>query len=163
MEPAKISHKVDEPLYNSRLIRNYVEYAMKYQPRLDLDRILEYAEISRHEMVDPGHWFSQKQVDRFHEILVRETDQADISRKVGRYAASSETSSTIRQYALGLLNPASVYRMLEKITSNLSRATKFETRKIDDNSVEVKVTLKAGVAEKQYQCENRMGLLESVA
>lgn len=156
-------YKPDDPLYNSRLIRNYVEYATSYHPNMNLDRVLQHASISRHELEDPGHWFNQEQVDRFHEILTKETGQNNISREVGRYAAFSQTSSTIRQYALGLMTPASVYKMLEKITRNLSRASIFKTRKIGSNSVEVRVTLEPGVTEKLYQCENRMGLLESVA
>jgi PAS domain S-box-containing protein len=154
---------MNEPLYNSRIIQDHVEYITKYHPEMDVDNTLSYAGISRHELEDPGHWFNQLQVNRFHEILVRETGCPDISREVGRYAAYSKTSSVVRQYALGLLSPASVYRMLDAITPTLSRGSEFKTRKLSDNSVEVKVTVKPGVAEQEFQCENRTGLLESVA
>ena len=153
----------DDTLYNSRLIRNYVEYTSKYHPDADIDKVLEYSSIARHELEDPGHWFNQQQVDRFHESLVKETGHTAISRDVGRYAAFSQTSSTIRQYALGFLSPAFVYKMLERFAANLTQASKIKTRKISNNAVDVRITLKPGVVEKQYQCENRIGLLESIA
>jgi PAS domain S-box-containing protein len=152
----------EDPLYNSRLVKNYLEYLRLFHPSLNIEIILDYAGITRYEIDDPGHWFTQTQVDRFHEILVRETGDSEISRRVGRYAASASTSGLLKQYALSLMRPASAYRMLERMTSALSRATKFRVNKLGRNSVEITVTLEPGVKEKPYQCENRIGLLESI-
>ncbi len=53
-----LSH-IHAPLYNSRLIKNYVEYIKKFHPDLDLQDILHYSWIRTYELEDQGHWFSQ--------------------------------------------------------------------------------------------------------
>ena len=99
-------HMNDDPLYNSRLIKNYVEFTEKYYPDVDIDSLLSYAGIAGYELEDQGHWFSQNQVDRFHQILAQKTGDPNISREVGRYAASSKASGAVRQYVLGFMSPA---------------------------------------------------------
>jgi PAS domain S-box-containing protein len=53
--------------------------------------------------------------------------------------------------------------MLGKIALKMSRAYIIKTKVIASNQVELTFKTKPGVAEKPYQCENRMGLLESIA
>ncbi len=93
-------NKIDEPLYNSRIIKNYVEYVEKYHPNVDIDSILSYSGITNYEMDDQGHWFTQRHVDRFHEIIIQKIGNTNISREVGRYAASSKAAGILKQYAL---------------------------------------------------------------
>lgn len=155
-------HKIDDPLYNSRLIKNYVEYIDEFHPEVDLDPILSYAWITTYELEDQGHWFSQWQVDRFYELLRQKTKDPNIARKVGRFAASAKGSRAINQYALGFMTPAAAYWVLEKIAPHLTRASTLETRKLGPNKVKVSAIPKVGVLEKPYQCENRMGMLESL-
>ena len=153
----------DTPLYNSRIIKTYLEHTEKHYPEIDVDSVLRYAGMTTYELEDKGHWFTQRQVDRFYEILVEKAGDPNIAREAGRYAATSQASGALRQYALGFLTPATAYRMLEKLASNLSRAHTFRTRQIGRDKVEVTVSLKPGVMEKSYQCDNRIGLLESIA
>jgi class 3 adenylate cyclase len=153
---------IDEPLYNSRLIKNYLEYLQKFHPNVDADEILRYAWIRTYEVEDQGHWFSQWQIDRFHEILIQKTGDSSISRKVGRYAASSEASGLLKRYALGFMTPGAAYWFLEKIAPHLSRAVKFETRKLGANKFEITSTPNPGAYPKPYQCDTLMGQLEAL-
>ena len=163
MEPSKEpSDTIDEPLYNSRLIKNYSEYTKKSYPEIDIEPILVYAGITRYELEDQGHWFSQRQVDRFHAMLSQKTGDPHISRKVGRFAAASQASGAFRQYALGFMTPASAFKMLGIFASNMTRSTVFNARNINNNTTEVTVKAKKGAKEKPYQCDNRLGLLEAV-
>ena len=153
----------DTPLYNSRIIKTYLEHAEKHYPEINVDSVLRYAGMTTYELEDRGHWFTQSQADRFYEILVEKTANPNIAREAGRYAAISQASGALRQYAMGFLTPSTAYRMLEKLASNLSRAHTFKTRQIARDKVEVTVSVKPGIVEKTYQCENRKGLLEAIA
>jgi class 3 adenylate cyclase len=155
--------RIDTPLYNSRLIKNYVEYIKEFHPDVDIHSILSYAWIKTYELDDQGHWFSQWQVDRFHELLRKKIGDPNISRKVGRYAASSKASNVIKQYALGFMTPGTAYWLLEKLASHLTRASKFKSRKLGANKIEVSAIPNQGVLEKPYQCDNRMGIFESIS
>ena len=62
------------PLYNSRIIKNYVEYLKSYYPDIDIASLLKYADIEAYQLDDEGHWLSQEQVDRFHEMLAEKTE-----------------------------------------------------------------------------------------
>ena len=153
----------DDPLYNSRIIKNYVEYTKIYYPDIDIDPILRHAGIATYEVEDQGYWFSQRQVDHFREVLDQKIADPDLSRKVGRYAASSKASGAVRQYTLGFMSPAAAYWVAEKIAPHLTRASILKTRKLGSNKIEVSAIPNPGVFQKPYQCENLMGNLEAVS
>ena len=155
--------RIDDPLYNTQLIKNYVEYVKKSYPDVSIDEVLHYGAIPKYQLEDSGHWLTQNQVDRFHEILVQKTGDPAISRKVGRFAASSEASGILRKVALGLMTPTSAYWAAQKLTSKMSRGFSFKLKKLGLNKIELIAALEPGVFEKPYQCENRFGLIEALA
>ena len=150
-------------IYNSRIIKSYVEYLKKHLPEVDSDPLLKYADIETYQLDDEGHWLTQEQVDRFHDILAKTTQDPDISRKVGRFSVTSRASGALGQYMLGFINPATVYGVLERINAQLSRGATLKTKAIGTDRIEAKATLQAGVVEKPYQCQNRLGGLEALA
>jgi len=155
--------RIDDPLYNTQLIKNYVEYAKEVHPDINIDEVLHYAEITNYQLEDSGHWLTQNQADRFHEILVQKTRDPAISRKVGRFAASSKASGILRKVALGLMTPASAYWAVQKLASKMSRGFSLKLKKLGINKIELIAVLEPGVSEKPYQCENRFGLIEALA
>jgi len=161
--PKKVASHIQDPLYNSRLIKNYVEYIKKFHPDLDLDDILGYAWIRNYELEDQGHWFSQWQVDRFHARLMQKAGDTKISRKVGQYAASSEASGALKNYTLGFVTPAAAYWLFEKIAPHMTRAMTFKSRKLGSYKFEIVCKPNPGVNLQPYQCENLMGQLEALS
>jgi PAS domain S-box-containing protein len=153
----------DKQYYSSRIIKSYVEYLKRFFPDVDVNPLLKHAGIEIFQLDDEGHWLTQKQVDRFHDMLEQATRDPEISRKVGRFAVTSRASGALGQYMLGFINPATVYGVLEKINGRLSRAAVMKTRAIAPDKIEAKVTLEPGVEEKPYQCANRLGGLEALA
>ncbi len=153
----------ETPLYNSRIIKSYVEYLNRYHPDIDIAPLLKYADMETYQLDDEGHWLTQSQIERFYEKLVQTIKDPDIARKVGRYSATSRASGALGQYLLGFINPATAYAVLEKINAHLSRAAVLKTKAIGANQIEVTAVLQPGVVEKPYQCLNRLGTLESLA
>lgn len=155
--------KSQNRLYHIRILRNYLELIKNNRPDIDIDKILDYAGISKSEVGDDGFWFTQEQADRFHEVLDELTGKRNIARDAGRYGASSASLGTIRQYIFSMLNPSMAYELLGRIGSKLTRGTKISIKKLSSNSVEAIYTLNPGVEEKPYQCQNRYGFMEAVA
>ena len=153
----------DPPLYSSRLINNYIEYVQEYHPDIEIKPILEYAGMAEQEVEDPGHWFSQKQTDCFHEIIVAMTGNPNISREAGRFSVSCKRIGAAKQYALGFVNPASIYLRIGKVAKTISRGALIRGKKLGGTKVEIIATPAPGTNEKPYQCENRIGILEAVA
>lgn len=151
------------PLYNSRIIKTYVEYLSKFYPDLDVMPILKDADISMHQVEDGGHWFTQSQCDRFQLKLAEKTGIADIPREAGRYAPFSKASGLVAQYTLGFITPKAAYMVLEKLYPHLSRALILKSNIIASNKIEIEAIPKSGVAESVYQCENRTGTFEAIA
>ncbi len=151
------------PLYNSRIIKIYLEYLSAYYPEVNIDHILDYAGIARYEVEDPAYWLTQDQADRFHYIAAKMTRNRNIARDAGRYGTSSRQLGPIRQYALGLMNAASAYLFIEKLYRIMSRGADVKVKKLGSQAVEIIATPRPGVQEKPYQCENRIGLFESLA
>jgi len=155
--------KIKSPLYNSRNVKNYLEFIDINYPDIDVTALLKHAGMTRYEVDDPAYWFTQQQIDRFHDKLSGMLGNKNISREVGRYAATSKASEILKKYTLGFVTPESAYWLLEKITPHITRGATFKSRKIGPNKVEVLVTQKPGVVENPHQCDNRMGQLEAIA
>ena len=151
------------PLYNSRIIKTYLAYIKKSYPDVDIDYLLKYAGMTRFEVEDLAHWFTQDQMDRFQQILVKKTGNPNIARDAGRYTTSYEGMGPVKQYTLGLMSLASVYLLMKKVYPIMSRGATVKTKKIGPDRVEIISTPNHGVNEKPYQCENRIGTFESLA
>jgi PAS domain S-box-containing protein len=153
----------DTPLYNSRIIKSFTEYLGVYHSHLNLIPILDYAGITSYQLDDEGHFFTQTQVDRFYEILVKMTGDPGIARKVGHYMPFSKASGNVAQYTLGFITPSAAYAVIGKLYILMSRGSSLSTRKVGSNQFEVVAIQNPGVTEKLYQCENRMGTFEGIA
>ena len=153
----------NEPLYNSRIVDTYIKMLKQRYSYVNIDEILDYAGMKAYEVADQGHWFTQAQIDRFHAIITQKTGSDTISREAGQYAASPEAVGVMRQYAMGMIGPARVYERIGKATSHFTRSSRYESKKLSRNSIEIKVTPREGVTERPFQCENRIGFWEAIA
>ncbi len=153
----------DAPLYNSRIPKMYLEYIQKFHPDVDIHALMNEAEITEFEINDPGHWFTQKQINRFHEKMDMITGNLNISREMGRYCASSKGIGAAKQMAIGLINVATAYQSFNRIYAAFSRHATFKTKKTGPNSIEMTTIVKPGVKEEPFQCQNRTGAFESMA
>jgi HD-GYP domain-containing protein (c-di-GMP phosphodiesterase class II) len=154
--------KTQTPLYNSRIVDTYVKLLQRAHPNVDVHELLRYAGMEPYEVADPGHWFTQEQVDLFHERLVQLTGNENISREAGRYAVSHETLGHLRYLGLSLLDPGSVFAIISQVTPLFTKSSDYRSRRLHASKVEITVTPRAGVAEKPFQCENRLGYFEAI-
>ena len=152
-----------DKLYNSRNIQVWIRFLEKRYPGTDIVKILEHADMKSYEINDDGHWFTQEQIDRFYEKTVQQTRNLTIAREAGRFVTAVETQSLIRRYLVGFLGPLQAYMILDRSSAMITQSSDFSVKKIDNASVEITVTQKPGAEEKHYQCENRLGILESIA
>lgn len=149
-------------LYNSRIIQTYLDYIETAFPGLDGRELLDRAGIAVHEVADTGHWFTQQEVDRFHQVLVERTGDADISRKAGRFSASSRGMALFKQYVAGLLSTETAFLAIGRIHTLFSKAATVEVKRRGRGVMEIIARPGPGVEEKPYQCANRLGMLEAL-
>ncbi len=153
----------DAAIYNSRITKGYIEFLKREYPEIELETLLHYAEMPVYAVDDEAHWFTQRQVDRFHDILVEKTGNPHIARDVGRFAASSDAMGVAKKYTLGLVRLSTAYLLMARLYPMISRGADITSRKVAPNKIELVVTPRPGVQEKLYQCENRMGTFEALA
>jgi PAS domain S-box-containing protein len=150
----------DTPLYSTKIVKSYFEYLSINHPEIATKSILDYAGITTYQLEDQGHWLTQKQVDRFQEILLKTTGDPNIPRKVGQFTCSA---GAVSQYTLGFMTPAAVYAILDKLYPYMTKGSTLKTKKIGPCTVEAIAIQNPGVTEKPYQCQNRMGIFEGMA
>ena len=80
----------DQALYNSRVIKTFLEYLNAHYPDLDTKTILDNSGVTIYEVNDGGHWFDQNQVDKFTEIVMKMTRNPHIALEVGRFSPFSK-------------------------------------------------------------------------
>jgi len=149
-------------IYNSRIIDIYIKLIKRKYSYINISELLSYAKMELYQVEDEGHWFTQEQVDLFHERLQKLTGNKQIAREAGRYSASTDALGVMRQYILGLVGPVKAYEIIGKVASNLTKSSRYESRLLSSNQVEITVTPNQGTKEKPFQCENRMGFFEAV-
>lgn len=152
----------EKPLYNSRLIDNYIKLLKQKYPHVDRSNLLNYAGMKTYEIEDQAHWFTQTQVDRFVEKLIQLTENKSIAREAGQYAASPDALGVMRQYALGLIGPVNAFKLIGQATSNLVKSASYQSEVQGPNKVKLTVTPFKDVSEKPFQCENRFGFWEAI-
>lgn len=152
----------EDQLYNSRTIDIYLKLVKKRYPHVNLEKILVYSHMQAYEVADPGHWFTQNQIDRFCEKLIEETGNPNIAREAGRFSASPDAGWSMQTVVFGFLGCTKAFDVIEKITPKLTKSSRFQSRTISSNKVEITVTQYPGVNEKSYQCESRIGYIEAI-
>lgn len=151
------------PLYNSRLVKNYLEYLEKVHPDIALDSLLAASGIGRAEVEDPGHWLNQDQINQFHAAMNEAANDPQIPRDAGRFAQASRTAGMLKRYALGFMTPMIAYRAVARLAAEWTRATDVAARPLSTRSIMLTVTPRAGVQEQPFQCANRIGMYEALA
>ncbi len=152
-----------QPSYNSRLIDTFIKLIKRKYSYINIGELLSYAGMELYQVEDEGHWFTQEQIDLFHDRLAKLSGNENIAREAGRYAASPDALGVMRQYALSLVGPAKAYELIGKYAHNFTKSSIYESKKAGSNKVEITVTPGKGVSEKPFQCENRMGYWEAIA
>ncbi|MCK5673572.1 MAG: HD domain-containing protein [Spirochaetales bacterium] len=159
----EVEEKKTKQPYNSRIIESYINFITVHYPDLDIYEMLKKSKMTAYEVEDHGHWFTQEQVDLFHEQLIEKTHDPLISRKAGRFMAKAKASGEIRYFFLGIIGLLSAYKMVGKAAKNMTKSTTFDVKSLSENSVEILVKQNTGYSEKEYQCQNRMGMFEAIA
>jgi HD-GYP domain-containing protein (c-di-GMP phosphodiesterase class II)/Tfp pilus assembly protein PilZ len=153
---------LSERIYNSRIIDTYLKCIKARYPHVDVSEILSHAGMEPYQVADQAFWFTQEQINCFYEKCVVATGNENIAREAGRYAASPGTLGTMRQYTLGLLSPATAFKLIQNVTRQFTRSADYTSQQIADNVVELTVTPKEGVREEEFQCKNRIGFFEAI-
>ncbi len=153
----------ERPLYSSRIIDTFIKYLGQRYPLIDANEILSNSGIKPYQVADQGHWFTQEEVDKFYEEILKKTGNKDIAREAGRFAASADSLGFIRQYILGLVGPGRAYELIGKFSSFFTKSSDYVAKRIGKHRVEITVTPHTDVKEKAFQCENRVGHLEALA
>ncbi len=89
MKPEELQ---DEPLYNSRIVNNYIKLIKSQYSYINIEELLNYAGMELYQVEDEGHWFSQNQINKFHQRLKELTGNQGYckgSRKVRRISWNS--------------------------------------------------------------------------
>jgi HD-GYP domain-containing protein (c-di-GMP phosphodiesterase class II) len=150
------------PLYSSKITKTYLRLIKNKYSYVNVTELLAYAGMEPYQVEDDGHWFTQSQVDRFQESLVKMTGNPGIAREAGRYNAMPEGFGLMARYVFGLAGPSKVFEIISKLASNLTRSTSYESKRISATEIEIVVSPKPGVVERPYQCENRMGYFAAI-
>jgi len=150
------------PLYNSIIIKTYIDYLESAYPSVNIEELLSFSDISNYELEDRGHWLTQNQVNRFQEYVTQALPGRNIAREAGRHIASPSASRILRQSIAGFISPSIAYWAIEKLGSSVSRHQTMKINKISNNKIEIIAAPHKNVKEESYQCENRLGMFEAV-
>ncbi len=149
-------------IYNSRILDNYVRLLKLRYPYININELLKPTGIDAHQIADPGHWFTQAEVDLFYEKVKKATGNPNIAREAGRYTVSPDAMGLAKQALLYLAGPIKVYELIDQWMPKFTKGGITRSRKISNSIVEITASPFEGVEEKPFQCENRMGYFEAI-
>ncbi|MBC2710416.1 MAG: PAS domain S-box protein [Desulfosarcina sp.] len=162
MSPDKSAFNEQTPLYNSGILGNYINYLESHHVDVDTDELLRCTGLTRFDINDEGHFFSQEQINDFHRCLDEKLADPKISYKVGQHALYMKSTGTIMQYGLQFITPGAMYKAVDRIYSKWSRGHLSKTTITGKGRAEVTVSAMPGVRDLPFQCENRLGIFEAI-
>jgi hypothetical protein len=139
-----------------------VHYLESHHGDVDIGELLRCSGLTRFDINDKGHYLTQAQVNRFHRCLDDTLDDPQISYKVGQHALQMKSTGTIKQYGLQFLTPAAMYKAVDHLYPKWSRGHVSKTTITGKGRAEVTVSLRPGVREEPFQCQNRQGIFEAI-
>lgn len=149
------------PLYKSSIVGNYVNY-LKSHRDMDIDDLLRCSGLDLMDINDEGHFLSQEQINKFHSCLDERLQDPEISYKVGLNALKLKSTGTVMQYGLQFLTPAAMYKAVDRLYPKWARGHVSRTTIVGKNRARVSVSVRQGLHEKPFQCENRRGIYEAI-
>ena len=152
-----------QPLYGSRGISVYLKLIKQKYSHVNITELLKYAEMELYQVEDKGHFFSQRQINRFYEKLVELTGNRKIAREAGRFASSPDLESLLGRSVISLISPVKYYEILGKYARAITRSSKYQAKILSSNKAEIIVTPYPGTKEELFQCENRIGYWEATS
>ncbi len=159
-DPSIINNQT--PLYNSGILGNYINYLQSHHVDIDIDELLRCSGLTRFDINDKGHFLTQEQINRFHHCLDKTLNDPEISYKVGRHALHMKSTGTIRQYGLQFITPGTMYRAVDRIYPKWSKGHLSKTTITGKDRADVEVSVRPGVQEERFQCDNRQGIFEAI-
>ncbi len=115
-------------------------------PDVDVGILLNYAGITSYQVEDGGHWFTQRQIDLFHEIMKQQTRVPDIARDVGRNSALFKASGAMRTINTGIHHTfRRLFNAWEALPLLQSCCDDFDKKHLESNQIEIFVTPNPGV------------------
>jgi len=158
--------EVDRP-YRSIILENYLEYLAESYPSLNTAALLNKAGIAPWEVADPGHWFTQQQMNNFYEEadnVISADGDISLARAAGRFMSNKRASKYLRQAVASMMTPDNALAMVNKVDlfGRYTKAISVKSRRLKTCKWEVTVSYKEGIKPSPHQCENILGHLEAV-
>lgn len=118
----------NKPLYGSRGIDLYMKLIKQKYNYVNIENLLRYAEMEPYQVEDEGHFFSQRQINRFYEKLVELTKNKNIAREAGRFSSSPEAYKTFARFTIGLISPTKFYHLMGFYVNKITKSSKYEAK-----------------------------------
>jgi len=150
----------EKRLYNSILSKMYILYLEKHYPEVNVHDILKDASLDEASINDPSHWFTQKEVNRFHNAIVKYSGGENIPYCTGKFGfeeSMKDSEETIKKRAQALGNPIEVFNELLPLAGVLTKSCSYQTYIESDSTIKVIVTENSNITEEPFQCESRKG------
>lgn len=150
--------------YNVNIFRIYVAY-LRHRLSWTGDQVNElFKEIGSEPsvLIYEDNWFDQTFADKFYQQVVNITGDQDIAYKVGQFSIDDTAKGVVGRVVTSLLTPEVAYKNIEKIASRYSTAASVKAVKVVKNYAIIRSSVAPNCEEKKYQCQNRVGMLQSV-
>ena len=150
--------------YNVKILKTYVAYLQQELgwSEAQIESLFDAAGVDIGLLTYDDNYFDQKLADRFHEVLNERTGDEDIAYHVGAYATHQSAKGITGRMISGFLSPSATYRNIGHFAADYSKGAILTAENVTHNSAVIKSVPVPSCDEKAYQCQNRVGLLESI-
>lgn len=151
-------------MYNVKILRIYVAY-LENILGWDEGKIQELFQLcgtDRSILTEEHNWFDQNLADSFHKHVTQMTGDPEIAYKVGAFTVHDSAQGLAGLIISGFLSPKIAYKNIARTGSMYTKGTTFTPIKTTHSSAIIRTKPIKGVTEREYQCRNRMGMLEAI-
>jgi len=146
---------------NLTIIRLYLRLLEKRYKHVNSDEILEYAGISRTDLL-ASNPISGDKLYRFFKCAIDATKNNYLAREAGRYYMSVDVLGISKNYMLSMMAPRFIFKRLNCLLSGISHPFTYTTKWLNGNTVILTVTPLDKKKENQFHCSQRKGVIEAI-
>jgi class 3 adenylate cyclase len=156
-----INPKYTVPHFSTRLWRAYKLYLNHHYGKDLFKNICEEMKIPEAYLSREDNWVSDEFARKFREILIRETGDKEIARKVGQFSISPDVINNLEYSIIKSLPPFLFFKLVKTNAPKLNRLYDIDIRKQGSGRFELTMTTRANVEADANVFLNTLGWIEA--
>lgn len=158
----QVNPKYTTPHYSTKMWRAYKLYLNHHYGKDLFSNICQQLDMPESYISRDDNWVSDEFARKFREILIRETGDREIARKVGQFSISPDVINNIEYNIIKSLPPLVFFRLVKSNAPKLNRLYDIDVKRNRSGQFELTMTTRDSFKADNNVFLNTLGWIEAI-